>query len=137
MRTMVVTVLAVASLLLVVGAAGARPAAKGPWDGTWNRAANEIDVGGPTKFVIHQSGNRLTVTIPWRGCTSRAGGVAVGWAQGNSAAIAARQTDGSLVIQSMQLASNHKTITGTFEVTAGTCKGTKGPFDATFVGPSR
>lgn len=112
----------------------ARPAAKGAWNGTWNRAANQIDVGGPTKFTIRQVGDRLTVRLPWRGCTSKAGGVGVGWARGSSAVIAVEQTDGTLVIQSMQLAASRKSIGGTFEVTAGTCRGAKGAFDATFVG---
>jgi hypothetical protein len=125
----------VAGTLAVLGLsinAWARPGASAPWSGTWKRAASEIDRAGPTVFTIHQVGNHLTGTIPWKGCTTRKGGSMVGWAQANAAVLAARETDGTLVLVHLQLSPNRAGITGSYQITAGTCSGS-GPFTATRV----
>ena len=101
-----------------------------PWTGKWNRTASEIDPGGPTVFTLRQAGNHLAGTIPWKGCTTRKGGSMVGWAQGHAAVLAARQSDGTLVLAHLQLAPNGSTISGSYQITAGTCSGS-GPFTAT------
>jgi hypothetical protein len=119
-------------LWLPIGAA-ARSSAGGPWSGSWNRLASEIDPAGPTLFTLHQNGVHLSGAIGWRGCTTKKGGVFVGFAQGNDAVVASRQTDGTLVTVHMRLSANHAHITGRYTVTAGTCAGASGPFDATRV----
>lgn len=129
-----VLLLTVAGWLLAPVSASARPAAGGLWAGKWDRAANEIDPAGPTAFTIHQVGNNLNGTYGWRGCTSKKGAVFVGYAQGNAAVLAVRQTDGTLITEHMTLADNHASISGRFDVIAGTCQGTSGPFDAKRIG---
>jgi hypothetical protein len=120
-----------AALVASINAWG-RSATTAPWSGTWKRTASEIDRAGPTIFTIRQIGNHLTGTIPWKGCTTRKGGLMVGWAQANAAVLAARQTDGTLILAHLQLTSNHTSITGSYQITAGTCSGS-GPFTATRV----
>lgn len=125
----------VAATVVALGAsinAWGRQGASAPWNGTWKRAASEIDRGGPTVFTIRQVGNHLTGAIPWKGCTTRRGGLLVGWAQGNAAVLAARQTDGTLILAHLQLAPNHASFIGSYQITAGTCSGS-GPFTATRV----
>jgi hypothetical protein len=56
----------------------------------------------------------------------------VGWAQANAAVLAIRQTDGTLILAHLQLAPNHGSITGRYQVTAGTCSAS-GPFTGTRV----
>ncbi len=102
------------------------------WSGRWNRLASEIDPAGPTTFTLHQAGNHLTGTFPWKGCTTRKGGSAVGWTRGRAAVLAFRQTDGSLVLAHLNLSADGTHITGAYEVTAGTCSAS-GPFSATRV----
>lgn len=100
------------------------------WSGRWNRLASEIDPGGPTTFTLHQAGKRLTGSIPWKGCTTKKGGLLVGWTEGRSAAVAARQTDGTLLLLHLTLSANGTHISGAYQVTAGTCTAS-GPFTAT------
>lgn len=101
-----------------------------PWNGTWTRLASEIDPNGPTTFTLRQAGKHLTGSLPWKGCTTRRGGLLVGWAEGSSAVLAARQTDGTLVLVRLKLSRNRAHISGTYQVTAGTCTAS-GPFTAT------
>ena len=100
------------------------------WSGKWNRLASEIDPGGPTTFTLHQAGRHLTGSIPWKGCTTKKGGLMVGWTEGRSAAVAARQTDGTLVLLHLALSANGNHISGAYQITAGTCTAS-GPFTAT------
>jgi hypothetical protein len=100
------------------------------WSGTWNRLASEIDPGSPTTFVLHQVKTHLTGSIPWKGCTTKKGGLLVGWTEGHSAVVAARQTDGTLVLLHLTLSADGTHIDGAYQVTAGTCSAS-GPFTAT------
>jgi len=100
------------------------------WSGKWNRLASEIDPGGPTTFTLHQVGRRLTGSIPWKGCTTKKGGSMVGWTEGRSAVVAARQTDGTLLLLHLVLSANGAHISGAYQITAGTCAAA-GPFTAT------
>jgi hypothetical protein len=127
----VVVAATMAALVASINAWG-RTGTPAAWTGTWKRAASEIDRAGPTIFTIHQVGNHLTGTIPWKGCTTRKGGSMVGWAQANAAVLAARQTDGTLILVHLQLAPNHAGISGSYQIAAGTCSGS-GPFTATRV----
>jgi hypothetical protein len=129
-RALVLAVVAATSAALVasINAWGSR-GVSAPWSGTWKRAASELAPGSPTAFTIHQVGNHLTGTIPWKGCTTRDGGSMVGWAQANAAVLAVRQTDGTLILAHLQLSTNHASFTGSYQVTAGTCSAS-GPFTA-------
>ena len=100
------------------------------WSGRWDRLASEIDPGGPTTFTLHQVGRHLTGSIPWKGCTTKKGGLLVGWTEGRSAVVAARQTDGTLVLLHLKLSPNGAHISGAYQITAGTCTGS-GSFTAT------
>ena len=99
------------------------------WSGKWNRLASEIDPGGPTTFTLHQVGAHLTGSLAWKGCTTKKGGSLTGWAEGLSAVLAVRQTDGTLVLVHLKLSANGAHITGAYQVTAGTCTAS-GPFTA-------
>lgn len=136
MRRLLIVVLlggvAVASVLATAGSSSTDSRSSVSWSGKWRRAANEIDAGGPTLFRLKQSGTRLTGTLPWRGCTTKEGGILVGFATGRNAVAATRQTDGTLVSMHMQLSPDGRRISGGYTVTAGTCAAS-GPFDATRV----
>jgi hypothetical protein len=130
-RTLLVAAIATCSVLLAASLdAWASHGSSAPWSGTWKRAAGEIDPGGPTTFTMHQVGDHLSGSIPWKGCTTRKGGSMVGWVQGDAAVLAARQTDGTLVLVHLALAPNHAGISGGYQVVAGTCSAA-GPFTAT------
>jgi hypothetical protein len=132
MKNVLTAALLAASMLSVVllpsTDASARSAAVA-WSGKWNRLASEIDPGGPTAFTLHQLGNHLTGSIRWKGCTTRKGGSIVGWAEGRSAVLAVRQVDGTLVLANLKLSANGGHISGSYQVTAGTCSAV-GPFTA-------
>ncbi len=102
------------------------------WSGRWNRLASEIDAGGPTTFTLRQVGKHLTGSLPWKGCTTKKGGLLVGWTEGRAAVLAARQTDGTLVLAHLTLSADGAHISGAYQVTAGTCTAS-GPFTATRV----
>jgi hypothetical protein len=131
-RSLTMSLIVLAFLVGTVGSSSLA-ASVAPWSGTWKRATNEIDPGGPTVFHIRQSGIHLTGSYPWRGCTTKEGATFVGFAIGNNAVVAVKQTDGSLITQHMQLTPDGHHISGGWNVTAGTCAGSSGPFDATRV----
>ena len=132
MRRALILAIVAATMAALVASLNAwgRPGASAPWSGTWKRAASELAPGSPTAFTIHQVGNHLTGHIPWKGCTTRDGGSMIGWAQANAAVLAVRQTDGTLILAHLQLAANHDSFTGRYQITAGTCSAS-GPFTAT------
>ena len=130
-RVLIVALLTTASLFGLVAATGASSQANAvSWSGKWNRLASEIDPGGPTTFTLHQVGTHLTGSLPWKGCTTKKGGSMVGWTEGRSAVVAARQTDGTLILLHLLLSANGAHISGSYQVTAGTCAAS-GPFTAT------
>ena len=130
-RVLIVALLAAASLFGSVAVTDASSHANAAsWSGKWNRLASEIDPGGSTTFTLHQLGRQLTGSIPWKGCTTKKGGSMVGWTEGRSAVVAARQTDGTLILLHLKLSANSAHISGAYQVTAGTCTAS-GPFTAT------
>jgi hypothetical protein len=128
-KALLLTVVVATAGLLASIDSWARPASSAPWTGTWKRAASEIDPGGPTVFALRQVGHHLTGTFPWRGCTTQKGGSIVGWAQANRAALATRQTDGTLVVVNLHLTPDGARISGSYQITSGTCSAS-GPFTA-------
>ena len=122
--------LAVAMFVLVASTDASAHSMSNSWSGRWNRLASEIDPGGPTTFTLHQVGKHLTGSLPWKGCTTKKGGSLAGWTEGRSAVLAARQTDGTLVLVHLKLSADGAHISGAYQVTAGTCTGS-GPFTAT------
>ena len=131
MRNVATGILLATTMFVFVASTGASARTTGnSWSGRWNRLASEIDPGGPTTFTLHQVGTHLTGSLPWKGCTTKKGGLLNGWAEGRSAVLAARQTDGTLVLVHLKLSPNGAHISGAYQVTAGTCAAA-GPFTAT------
>lgn len=122
--------------LLTLIASTAAQAAGSPWSGRWRRAAGEYGAGSGV-FTLVQRGNHVTGSYHWKGCTNVFGGTVTGTANGKSlTAVFSHHGDASGTL-SLHLSKNGHAISGTFKVTAGTCKGAAGAFDATYVGPLR
>ena len=131
MRRVVVLV-----FLVTLVASTVAQAAGAPWAGRWRRAAGEYGAGSGV-FTLAQRGNHVTGAYHWKGCANVFGGTVSGTAKGRSlVAVFSHHGDasGRLVLR---LSTSGHTISGTFKVTAGTCKGAAGPFDATYIGPLR
>ena len=103
------------------------------WAGTWKRAADQVEAGGPVIFPIRQHGATITGTYPWHGCTTKLGAQFFGYVVGDNAVVAVEQTDHTLLTLSLTLASSGNSISGSWQVDFGTCAGASGPFDATRV----
>jgi hypothetical protein len=85
----------------------------------------------PTKSW-RKSGDTITGTYPWKGCTTRLGAQFLGYVAGDDAVVAVEQADQTLVTLSIMLAAPGNSISGSWEVAFGTCAGADGPFDATW-----
>ncbi|HUB71528.1 MAG TPA: hypothetical protein VL984_14000 [Acidimicrobiales bacterium] len=127
------------SFTVPLAAASPRTAAQVPahsWAGTWRRAADQVEAGGPVIFPIRQHGDTISGTYPWHGCTTKLGAQFSGYFVGNDAVMAAEQTDHTLLTLSLTLSASGNSISGSWQVDFGTCAGASGPFDATRVLPT-
>ena len=122
-------------VVLVAALVAANVAVASPtlWSGRWLRAAGEYGAGSGI-FTLVQRGTKVTGTYRWKGCSNVFGGTVKGVAKGRSltAVFSHRgDTTGTLVLR---LSKDGRKITGAFKVTGGTCAGTAGAFDATYLG---
>ena len=122
-------------LALVTALIGANVAAAStaPWSGRWLRAAGEHGAGSGI-FTLVQRGTKVTGTYRWKGCSNVFGATIKGVANGRSLTAVFSHRGDSTGTLALRLSKDGRKITGTFKVTGGTCAGTTGAFNATYIG---
>ena len=124
---------ALLALVLALAVAVVAQASSWSWSGRWQRAAGEYGAGSPV-FSLQQKGSHVTGTYHWKGCTNVFGGSVVGTANGNSLVATFNHHGDAHGTLRLHLSADRHHMTGTFNVTSGTCAGTAGPFHATYLG---
>ena len=124
------------ALLTLILPSGTQAGAAASWGGRWQRAAGQYGAGSGV-FTLAQKGMHVTGRYPWKGCAAVFGGSIVGTATGRSLAAMFNHKGDARGTLRLHLSSNGRHITGSFKVTAGTCAGTAGAFDATRLGKPR
>jgi len=124
------------ALVVILIVANVAAGASAPWSGRWLRAPGEYGAGSGV-FTLVQHGNRVTGKYHWRGCTNVFGGSVSGTATGRTLKAVFDHHGDARGTLALRLSSDGRTISGRFKVTGGTCAGTSGRFDATYVGPLR
>jgi hypothetical protein len=120
-------------LLALTFAAIAHASATASWSGRWQRAAGEYGAGSGV-FTLLQKETHVTGAYHWKGCAAVFGGSIVGTATGRAlTAMFNHHGDARGTLQ-LRLSADGHHITGSFKVTAGTCAGAAGPFDASYIG---
>jgi len=125
--------LALVAFLLALASAAVAQAASPSWSGRWQRAAGEYGAGSGV-FTLVQKGAHVTGAYHWRGCTNVFGGSVVGTAHGTALTATFNHHGDAKGTLHLRLSADGRRITGTFKVTSGTCAGTAGAFDATYLG---
>ena len=118
-----------------VSVASSAPPPGAPWSGMWTRQVGEVSSGQPLVFTLSQTGSTITGTFPWQGCATKQGGTFAGTATGLTASMTFTSNDGSVGTISATLSPDLQTISGSYTVTMGSCVGTTGGFDATYLPP--
>ena len=89
---------------------------------------------GSGLFTLAQKGARVTGVYHWKGCAAVFGGTIVGTVTGRSLAAVFNHKGDARGTLRLHLSPNGRHITGSFKVTAGTCAGAAGAFDASRLG---